>query len=260
MLGGQDALEWMLKMLAAPLLLAPVLNGLPAAAAASASAASSAKAATSTAETPPLETRPASAAEIKSFAAFLQQQQQPEASALPASVSATRQRGSRQWQLQAALDTAPVHAPALPLCIMQRRVFDREARAAKDQRWSEHLPAQQLVWLHHKPQCDAPGASRPPVHPVRLLQAQPDMSTLTLLVNRSELLERARLLMAGNTACARLRARSFQLDAVSREPAGSSDAGMALLIFRSDIGAEAHVTVRKSRTELTAWNVRCPAP
>ncbi|WP_256080558.1 hypothetical protein [Massilia sp. YIM B04103] len=259
MLAGEDALRWMLKMLAAPLLLAPVLNGLPAAAAAPASAASPAKAAIATAETPLLESRPASDAEIKSFAAF-RQQQLPEAAALPASFSATRQHGSRQWQLQAALDTAPVHAPALPLCIMQRRVFGYEARAAKDKRWREHLPAQQLVWLHHKPQCGAPEASKPPVHPVRLLQALPDMSTLTLLVNRSELLERARLLMAGNTACARLRARSFQLDAVSREPAGSPDAGMALLVFRSDIGAETHVTVRKSRTELTAWNVRCPAP
>ncbi|NVE00984.1 hypothetical protein [Massilia sp. BJB1822] len=247
MLAGRDALGWMLKMLAAPLLLAPVLNGLPAAAAAP------------TAETPLLETRPASDAEIKSFAAF-RQQQLPETAALPASFSATRQRGNRQWQLQAALDAAPVHASALPMCIMQRRVFDYAARAAKDQRWNEQLPTQQLVWLHHKPQCDAPEASKPPVHPVRLLHVQPDMSTLTLLVNRSELLERARLLMAGNTACARLRARSFQLDAVSREPAGSPDAGMALLIFRSDIGAAAHITVRKSRTELTAWNVRCPAP
>ncbi|MBB3119123.1 hypothetical protein [Pseudoduganella violacea] len=248
MLVGRDALGWMLKMLAAPLLLAPVLNGLPAA-----------KAAASAAETPLLETRPASAAEIKSFAAF-RQQQLPETAALPASFNATRLRGSRQWQLQAALDAAPVHAPALPLCVMQRRVFDYAPRAAKDKRWSEQLPAQQLAWLHHQPQCDAPDAGKPPVHPVRLLQAQPDMSTLTLLVKHSELLERARLLMAGNTACAKLRSRSFQLDAVSREPAGSPDAGMVLLVFRSDIGAEAHITVRKSRTELTAWNVRCPAP
>ncbi|UTY56392.1 hypothetical protein [Massilia sp. erpn] len=259
MLAGQDALRWVLKMLAAPLLLAPVLNGLPTAAAAPASAAAATKAAASTAETPLLETRPASAAEIQSFATF-RQQQLPETTAMPTSFSATRQRGSRQWQVQATLDAAPVRAPALPMCIMQRRVFSYAARAAKDKRWSEQLPAQQLVWLHHKPQCAVPEADKPPVHPVRLLQAQPDMSTLTLLVNRSELLERARLLMAGNTACARLRARSFLLDAVSREPAGSPDAGMALLVFRSDIGAEAHITVRKSRTELTAWNVRCPAP
>lgn len=259
-------------MWGAPLLLAPLLNGLPAAVAAPASTnaiaapgnaakagASSAQASAPLPETPLLESRPASDAEIKSFAAF-RQQQLPEAAALQASFSATRQRGSRQWQLQAMLDAAPVHAPALPMCSMQRRVFDYEARAAKDRRWNEQASAQQLVWLNHKPQCDAPGSGTPPLHPVRLLQAQADMSTLTLLVNRSELLERARLLMAGNTSCAKLRARAFQLDGIDRVPAGSPDAGMALLIFRSDIGAEAHITVRKSRTELTAWNVRCPAP
>lgn len=259
MLAGRDSLGWMLKMWSAPLL-ASLAGGLPAAVAAPASTSNAASARPASApETPLLESRPASDAEIKSFAAF-RQQQLPEAEALQAGFSATRQRGSRQWQLQAMLDTAPVHAPALPMCVMQRRVFGYAARAAKDKRWSEQPPAQQLVWLHHKPHCEAPEASKPPVQPVRLLHAQADMSTLTLLVNRSELLERARLLMAGNTACAKLRARSFQLDGIDSVPAGSPDAGMALLIFRSDIGAEAHITVRKSRTELTAWNVRCPAP
>lgn len=67
-------------------------------------------------------------------------------------------------------------------------------------------------------------------------------------------MERARLLMTGNTACAPLRALKFALAAVDVGAAAASYA----LVFKSDRDSYARVWLRKSGAQYDAWNVTCP--
>jgi hypothetical protein len=145
--------------------------------------------------------------------------------------------------------TATVDGPAqrlvLPLCRQPRGVFDYDTKA---KRWSER-ESQQLVWLHHGPQCGAQ-----PETPVRLLAPLPEMDILVLIQQHPTLLNNARLLMSGNTQCAPMRSRGFRLAGLDR-----AKAGLPVLVFENDIGGTARVTVRKSRNELVAWSAECAA-
>lgn len=197
-------------------------------------------------------TRQPAAQEKASFASYLEQQM-PGRDAALASWDIRRQRHGR-WQVVARIDSAPL-ARSQGLCQLTRSSFAYDARATKDQRWAVEAPPDWYVWIAPAG-CvvPAPGSAQP----VRLSGALADGEIIPLLRAAPALLERSRLLFAGNTECARLRSLPFALEAIGPGAAGSAAASMFALQFRSDRASVAQVTVRKSGTELVAWNVSCP--
>jgi len=145
----------------------------------------------------------------------------------------------------ATVDGAAQRA-TLPLCRQPRTVFDYDPKAPKDKRWSERAP-QQLVWVHHQPQCGAQ-----PETPIRLLAPLPEMEILMLIQQHPTLLNNARLLMAGNTSCAPSRSRGYRLTGLDR-----AKDGLPVLVFENAIREEARIAVRRSRNELVAWSAEC---
>ncbi|MES2077248.1 MAG: hypothetical protein V4462_16665 [Pseudomonadota bacterium] len=228
----------------------------------------------------PPASRAPSAAEADSFAAF-HHALFPDAAPPSPRWRISRAKGQRRWQVVAELDSAPEPARA-GLCRLQRSSFHYDARARKDQRWSAGdgsaamasasasagaaaaaaAAASNLtyVWLARGAVCTTPQPGQPG-QPALLLPALSDAAAVALLRGQAELLTRARLLFAGNTSCARLRALGFTLQALGPAPAGAAGGGaMYELRYRSDRDNEARVAVRQHRAELTAWNVSCPAP
>jgi hypothetical protein len=150
----------------------------------------------------------------------------------------TRRDGKR-WRLSAHEDAPAVRA-VLPLCRAQRTIFERQAK-----QWTER--EETWLWVHHTPQCGPAPASA-----IQQRSELPDLDILRLIQAQTSLLNSARLLMAGNTSCAPSRSRNFRLIALDK-----AKDGLPTLIFESDIGGTARVSVRKSRADLTAWNVDC---
>ena len=187
--------------------------------------------------TPATETRAATMAEQRSFEQFMQRT--APGAPLPA-LHAERARGSKQWEVSASADAPPVRL-VLPLC----RVASTRYALQADDSWRSE--ASQHVWIHHTTNCGTPPAGM-----VELRAPMAEIDMLRLIQAQGELLQRARLLMAGNTSCAPTRSRNFQLRSLGR----SAD-GMYLLGYESDIGSHAEITGRQSRAELTAWNVAC---
>ena len=185
-----------------------------------------------------LETRAPTLAEQRSFAQFLQRTA-PGMAAPPLRVE--RARGASAWRVSASTDAPPVRL-VLPLCSVRRDTYALQA----DDSWRSTVS--QHVWIHHTTHCGAAPAGM-----VELRAPLAEIDTLRLIQAQGELLQRARLLMAGNTRCAPTRSRSFQLRALGRQADG-----MFVLGYESDIGSRVEVTVRPSRAELTAWNVNCP--
>jgi hypothetical protein len=130
---------------------------------------------------------------------------------------------------------------AWSLCLAQRHghAFDGKG-------WHATGEARRYVWLDRSRDCG--------VSPQRVLLAQPmaDRDIVTVLEGQTAVLQGARLLFAGNTQCAPVRALPFRLVGL-----GADQDGMLVLTYRSDRGPEARVTVRKRGRELTAWNVKC---
>ena len=87
----------------------------------------------------------------------------------------------------------------------------------------------------------------------------PESDIVELLEQQGKLLSGARLLFAGNTECARLRARPFILAAIEVGAAVPGGEAMAGLVFTGAEGA-ATVWARRSGVEYTAWNVACRRP
>jgi len=189
---------------------------------------------------PALETRAPTLAEQRSFQHFMQGS--APGMALPA-LRAERVRGTKQWEVGASVDAPPLRL-VLPLCRVSRTRYALQA----DDSWRSDTS--QHVWIHHTTNCGAP-----PADMVELRAPLAEIDMLRLIQAQGELLQRARLLMAGNTSCAPTRSRNFQLRSLGR----SAD-GMYLLGYESDIGSRVDITARQSRAELTAWNVNCPAP
>lgn len=244
----------------------------------------------------PLASRAPSAAEADSFAAF-HHALFPDAAPPSPRWHISRAKGQRRWQVVAELDSTPEPARA-GLCRLQRSSFHYDERARKDQRWSDGGAASvsppasasasalslnsssssaansnaavaaaaasasslTYVWLARGAVCTTPQPGQSG-QPALLLPALSDAVAVALLRGQAELLTRARLLFAGNTSCARLRALDFTLQALGPAPAGATGGGtMYELRYRSDRDNEARVAVRQHRAELTAWNVSCPAP
>jgi hypothetical protein len=185
-----------------------------------------------------VEARAPTLAEQRSFEQFMQRT--APGTPLPP-LQATRARGAKQWSVGATADAPPVRL-VLPLCRVTRTRYTQQA----DDSWRSETS--QHVWIHHTTNCGAPPATM-----VELRAPLAEIDMLRLIQAQGELLQRARLLMAGNTSCAPTRSRNFQLQSLGRQPDG-----MYLLGYASDIASQAVITVRQSRSELTAWNVNCP--
>lgn len=184
-----------------------------------------------------LESRAPTLAEQRSFEQFMQRNA-PGAPLPPLHVE--RAHGAKQWEASASADAPPVRL-VLPLCRVTRTRYTMQA----DDSW--RTVTSQHVWIHHTTSCGTP-----PADMVELRAPLAEIDMLRLIQAQGELLQRARLLMAGNTSCAPTRSRNFRLRSLGR----GAD-GMYLLGYQSDIGSRAEITVRQTRAELTAWNVAC---
>ncbi len=183
------------------------------------------------------DTRAPTLAEQRSFEQFMQRSA-PGTPVPPLRLE--RSRDGKKWIASATTDAPPVRL-VLPLCRVTRSRYTQQA----DDSW--RADSSQHVWIHHTTSCGTAPATM-----VELRAPLAEIDMLRLIQAQGELLQRARLLMAGNTICAPTRSRSFQLRALGR----SAD-GMFVLGYESDIGSKVDITVRPSRAELTAWNVNC---
>lgn len=193
-------------------------------------------------------TRAVSAAEMASFTTSLRQLM-PSASAGAPVFAAERAVGARAWSVSATLTDAPARGAGL-LCRMRRTRYAYQPQAPAGQRWRVD-GVSQFAWI------GGAGACVAPTQPVALSQALPDTDVLAAYAQLPPLLQRARLLMAGNSSCAHLRSDNFRLASmgVSAPPLGAEE--MLVLRFESDRGSDAQVWVRRRALELASWHVAC---
>lgn len=195
----------------------------------------------------PAQTRAVTAQEAASFDAFLQDHMVGQPAGTP---TLTATRPGKRWLVTASVASAPRRGLP-PLCKMTRSNFVYDASAQQQARWSEPAPAQQYAWFERGPVCGAPR------EPLRLLHALPDQDVIALVNQHAALLQSARLLMAGNTSCARQRSLNFRL--VALDVGAGATAGLFGLILQSDRDSTAQVWVKRYGNGFTAWNVVCPA-
>lgn len=190
------------------------------------------------------ETRAPSVQEAAAFHAYFQQHFPNEAGASP-TFSVTRADRKAPWRIEAVVEMAPRRG--LRTLCRTRRVQFRHERA-----WSTAEAPRQYVWL------DRAGC-RAGANSVELRQRMPDIDVLALLEREAQLLQRARLIMAGNSSCAALRSSPFALKSIDVGPSGSGNEEMAQLVYRSDKEAILNVWVRRGGSGLDGWNVGCIA-
>jgi hypothetical protein len=160
----------------------------------------------------------------------------------------TRDASRRGWTVSATTE-APPHRGQGALCRTHRTSFVLKG-AGKQAKWEESGQAY-YAWLDR-------GACRPVAEPVRLLQRVPDAELEGVLLYQKPLLARARLLMAGNTECAPLRALNFSLAAVDVGASRPQAQEQYALVFRSDRDSYARIWLRRSGKQYDAWTVTCP--
>lgn len=156
--------------------------------------------------------------------------------------------GGTGRELVGSVEAPPVRGHGA-VCRTQRTKFVLQG-SGKQAHWQE-AGMEYYAWLDR-------GACRPVAEPVRLLQRVPDTELEGVLLYQKPLLERARLLMAGNTACAPLRALKFSLAAVDVGTSTPRDEERYALVFKSDRDSYARIWLRKSAGQYDAWNVTCP--
>ncbi len=188
------------------------------------------------------ESRPASDAERAAFLAWYRQHANAAPLTAPV-VQARRDRADAPWRIHAHLDAAPRRV-LRTLCRMQRLTY------FYDGQWRAGAP-QQFAW-HDSATC------KTPAHPLVLGQRIPDTDVLALVAREGGLLARARLLFAGNTACASQRAYRYRLAGLDVSAFIDGGEEMATLTYRSDRGTTARVWARRSGESYDPWNVRCP--
>lgn len=159
-----------------------------------------------------------------------------------------REAGSRGWTVSAAAEAAP-HRGQGALCRTHRTRYVLSG-AGRQATWRE-AGVEYYAWLDR-------GACRPVAEPVRLLQRVPDAELEGVLLYQKPLLARARLLMAGNTECAPLRALNFVLAGVDVGASRPKAEEQYALVFRSDRNSYARIWLRKSGKQYDAWTVTCP--
>ena len=156
--------------------------------------------------------------------------------------------GGRGREVVGSVEAPPYRGHGA-LCRTQRTKFVLQGDG-KQARWQE-AGMEYFAWLDR-------GTCRPVAELVRMLQRIPDTELEGVLLYQKSLLERARLLMAGNTACAPLRARTFSLAAVDVGAAAPRAEERYALVFKSDRDSYARIWLRKSGAQYDAWNVTCP--
>ena len=156
--------------------------------------------------------------------------------------------GGRGSEVVGSVEAPPYRGHGA-LCRTQRTKFVLQG-TGKQARWQE-AGMEYFAWLDR-------GTCRPVAEPVRMLQRVPDTELEGVLLYQKSLLERARLLMAGNTACAPLRALKFSLAAVDVGAAAPRAEERYALVFKSDRDSYARIWLRKSGAQYDAWNVTCP--
>lgn len=191
--------------------------------------------------------RAATAGERKSFDDFYAQAH-PKDKPARTLFEVRRDDGKRDWTVSASTEAAP-HRGQGALCRTHRTNFVLKG-AGKQARWEE-AGVDYYAWLDR-------GPCRPVAEPVRLLQRVPDAELEGVLLYQKPLLARARLLMAGNTECAPLRALNFSLAAVDVGASRPQAQEQYALVFRSDRRSYARVWLRKSGQQYDAWTVTCP--
>lgn len=191
------------------------------------------------------ENRPPAEAELRSFHAYYQKRFPDDHGAQPA-FAITRASPGAPWQVAASVSLAPKRGLKL-LCRMRRIDF---GYAAEKNEWSA-APARQFVWLDKAAGCALPA------RPVELLQRMPDTELVGLLAQQGRLLERARLLLAGNTACAGQRSYRFDLHAIDVGASGEGSEEMVALLYRSERNTTATIWARRTGAEYDAWNASC---
>ena len=188
------------------------------------------------------ETRVATDDERASFHTYYLQQKGNAAPA-GATVNAVREGAAGAWRLEALVD-APARRALRTLCRMERTAFIREKQ------W-QSAQTRQFAW-------STAASCAEPAHPVALGQRMPDTDILALIEQQGALLARARLLFAGNTACAVQRAYNYRLVAIDVSVFISGSEEMATLTYRSDRGPTARVWARRTGLAYDPWNVSCP--
>lgn len=192
------------------------------------------------------ETRPVTDAERAAFHAWYQKRY-PDAHAEQPRFIIERDDGTAAWRLAAVVERAPQRGYR-QLCRMRRIAF----RYANETRsWSAEERLRQFVWLNPAAGCAAPA------RPVELLARMPDTELAGVLGQQAPLLASARLLMAGNSACARQRALPFALSAIDVGAGGAGAEEMVALTYVSDRATEVTVWVRRSGADYSPWNVAC---
>ncbi len=186
------------------------------------------------------ETRPPSDQERGAFDAFHTAQSWLGASAPVFNI--TRATNADAWRVEAYQDGRPRRA-LRALCRMNRKVFSYDGRWRSDRE-------QQFVW-HDAVKCGAPTA------PIALGQRMPDTDILALIEQQAALLKRARLLFAGNTACAPQRAYNYRLAEIDVSVFIDGSEEMAELTYLSDRGPKARVWARRTGLAYDPWNVSC---
>lgn len=194
----------------------------------------------------PLQTRAPSEAEVKTFHAYYQKRFPDNHSAQPV-FAVTRADTGAPWQVAATVSMAPRRGVKL-LCRMQRIDFQYAPGSGQ---WSAADDVRQFAWLDRASGCAVPAK------PVQLLQRMPDTELAAVLAQQAKLLDKARLLLAGNTACARHRSLPFDLHAIDVGATGSSSEEMVALVYRSGRDAEATIWARRSGADYDAWNASC---
>jgi hypothetical protein len=191
---------------------------------------------------PSIQERKPTAAELSSFARFFHRAH-PD-SPTPPPLSAWRSLGERRWRVASAPFQLTPPRAAGPLCSSDAVQFTLDAQ------WRESPPYQQ-VWLG-APNCAAEHGR------VRRAPALADPDVIRLLQRQQAVLARARLLMAGNSYCAKERSSRFFLAAIL-----SQSGSKVTLEYRSDRPVVLTVGARLSGADYDVWDVHCafgPAP
>ena len=188
------------------------------------------------------DTRLPTEQERASFQAFYQHAAKGGPAAQP-EYNVTRDGPGAPWRIEAQIDAPPRRA-LRTLCRMDRQMFIDEGgwRAAATQQFAWHAPA---------------GCTLPATR-IAIGQRMPDTDILVLISHQEALLTRARLLFAGNTACASQRAYKYQLIGIDVGTFVTGSEEMAVLTYRSDRGPTARVWARRTGLSYDPWNVSCP--
>jgi hypothetical protein len=188
-------------------------------------------------------TRAPSAQESASFQAFYRERFPGKPAPQPG-FRIERPNARAPWSVGATVDMAPVRG-LRTLCRIDRLEF----RLAGT--WSA-APPRQLAWR----QAGACAAGTPAIE---LRQRMPDTDVVWLLERQASLLANARLVMAGNSACAVARSFPFTLQALDVGRPGPGGEEMAALVYRSERDTIVNVWMRRSGAAHDLWTVSCPA-